>query len=739
MALKTPRRHQRRIEQVREATRELAKGRLAKAAFLFSSEFYRHVPPDDIAKTDPKVLAAIAMNILEFGRMRSPDSLLIRAFNPTSAEHGWTSRHSIVEIVTDDMSFLVDSVVNELARQGISVHRVVHPVLKVRRTREGTISRLHSSGASDTLAIAESFIHVELNQQGDEEILQQVVSGLTAVLGHVRSAVEDWAKMRARVASVLAELDANPPPIKPGELNESRHFLRWLDDGHFTFIGCREYKFARRKGVTHPEIVPGSGLGILRGDNPTVFESLSSGTALPPDVAAFIDQPRLLLIGKSPQKAPVHRNVYIDRIGVKQYNRRGDVIGEKLFLGLFTASAYNRSPAYIPLLRRKIAHIIKAAGLQTNSHNGKALLHVLETFPRDELFQIPNPELLAIATAIVHLQERHRTSLFLWGDPFERFVTCLVYLPSERHSTDLRKKIQGILEEAFGGECRLYDTELDLHSVLTRIHFVIGTEPGKVPPYEVHELEAKIVAAVRSWSDELKKALVSSKGEREGGQLAARYANAFGVGYQDTYSAQAAVTDIEKIDALQVGQLGMHLYRPESLAEHEIRFKVYNVGDPIALSDVLPVLENLGLKAIEGRPHRIRPRDRKIVWLHNFRLAHRDGIGIELEEVRDKFQEAFARVWAADMEDDGFNRLVLTAGLSWRQVVVLRAYSKFLRQVQIPFSQDYMQDTLVRNKGLACLIVRLFETRFDPCIGATAEEQRRLHPRGDCQRIGRRG
>ncbi len=333
MALKTSRRHERRIEKVREATRELAKGRLAKAAFLFSSEFYRYVPPDDIADTDPQVLAAIAMSILEFGRVRAPDSLLIRAFNPTAAEHGWNSPYSIVEIVTDDMSFLVDSVVNELARQGISVNRIVHPVLKVRRTRDGTISRLHSSGASDTVAIAESFIYVELNQQGDEEILQRVVSGLTAVLGHVRSAVEDWAKMRARVASVLAELDANPPPIKPGELNESKHFLRWLDDGHFTFIGCREYKFARRKGVTRPEIIPGSGLGILRGDDRTVFESLNSGTALPPEVAAFIDNPRLLLIGKSPQRAPVHRNVYVDRIGVKQYNRRGDVIGEKLFWG----------------------------------------------------------------------------------------------------------------------------------------------------------------------------------------------------------------------------------------------------------------------------------------------------------------------------------------------------------------------------------------------------------------------
>ena len=290
-------------------------------------------------------------------------------------------------------------------------------------------------------------------------------------------------------------------------------------------------------------------------------------------------------------------------------------------------------------------------------------------------------------------------------------------------ATELRKKIQRILETAFAGECRLYDTELDLHSVLTRIHFVIGTEPGKVPPYDASDLEAKIVAAVRSWSDELTKALITTKGEREGGQLASRYANAFGVGYQDTYSAEAAVTDIEKIDSLKPGQLGMHLYRPAALAEHEIRFKVYNVGDPIALSDVLPVLENFGLRAIEGRPHRIRPRDRKMVWLHNFRLAHRQGTAINLKEIEDKFQEAFARVWSESMEDDGFNQLVLTAGLSWRQVVVLRAYSKFLRQTQIPFSQDYMQDTLVRNRELAQLVIRLFQTRFDPAVGAAAEDQ----------------
>ncbi len=701
----------------------MVKGRLAKVALLFSNEFYRFVPPDDIADSDPRELAAIAVSMLEFGRVRDPDALLIRAFNPTVAVNGWASQHSVVEIINDDMSFLVDSAVNELARQGISVSRIIHPVFKVRRTREGAISRLHSTSSNDTLAISESFIHIELNQQGDEEVLQRVVDRLTSVLGHVRSAVEDWPQMRARVAGVLAELDADPPPIRPGGLSESKHFLRWLDDGHFTFLGCRDYRLVRRKGAMRPEIVSGSGLGILRGDGETIFDSLRSGTPLPPEVAEFINQPRLLLIGKAPKKSPVHRNVYMDRIGVKQYNRRGEVIGEKLFLGLFTASAYNRSPAYIPLLRRKISQTIKAAGLQPNSHNGKALLHILETFPRDELFQIPHRELMVIAGDIVHLQERHRTTLFLWGDPFERFVSCLVYLPSDRHSTDLRKKIQRILEQAFGGECRLYDTELDLHSVLTRLHFVIGTEPGKIPPYDAQKLEARIVAAVRSWSDQFQETLLEAKGELAGGQLATRYANAFSVGYQDRYSANSAVIDVEKIEALQPGQLGMHLYRPKSFAEHEVRFKIYSVGGAVTLSDVMPVLENLGLKTIDERPYRVRPRDRDVVWMHDFTLVHRDRLAIHLEDVEDTFQDAFARVWAEDMENDGFNRLVLNAGLSWRQVVVLRAYCKFLRQVQIPFSQDYMQDTLARNRDLARLIIELFETRFDPGVGAHSEEK----------------
>ena len=707
---------QRRTEEIVSAVRKQAKGKLAKASAEFTRAYYRHVPAADMAQVETANLAMAPLSLWRFGRVRPRGTVLLRAFNPTVEEDGWSSPYTIIEIVNDDMPFLVDSVINELARQGTSVQLIVHPVIRVQRRTNGSIARLFPD-TDDAIVRGkgESYIHVEVSQQTASEAMHNIVAGLKRVLGDVRAAVVDWPKMRSRVATVLAELDASPPPLPQSELDESKEFLRWLDQGHFTFLGYREYRFRGRKKHLVPEVIPNSGLGLLRRDERRRFEDLRGNATLPADVYEFVQQPRLLLIGKGPNKSTVHRNVYLDMIGLKQFDDRGEVVGEKLFLGLFTSAAYNRSPQFIPLLRRRVKQTVDAAGLHQNSHDGKSLLHILETFPRDDLFQISDDALLDVSTGILNLRERARTALFLWQDPFERFVSCLVYVPLDRHHTVLRRQIQRLLEQAFGGTCRSFDTRIDQSSILARIHFVIETAPGQIPPYQSGELERQVAEVARSWSDRLQDALVVAKGEQEGLRLLARYEEAFDGAYQQTYDSPTAVVDVEQIEQVVSRNFpALHLYRCADQGAHELQFRVYNPEQPVPLSDALPILENLGFKAIEEQPFSVQPRGCFRVWIHDFGLVHRSGAAIDLPAIAEPLREAAARVWLREMEDDGFNRLVVNPGLSWRQVVVLRAYAKFLRQAQIPFSEAYMQDTLANNPALARNIIDLFEALFDP-------------------------
>ncbi|MCP4326859.1 MAG: NAD-glutamate dehydrogenase [Alphaproteobacteria bacterium] len=716
------------VEKVAAETRKRAKGTGVKNAVMFAQEFYRFVPPDDIVETPPRDLAGSAFSLWSFGQKHRPGQTAVRAYAPNLKKNGWSLPFSIVEIVNDDMPFLVDSVANELTRLGLSVHLIIHPIVSVVRDAKGRIVRVVNPEDREPSASNESFMHVEIDQIVDSEMAKRIVDGIKNVLSDVSAAVEDWPRMRAEVASVLAELDASPPSLPMEELEEGKQFLRWLDDGHFTFLGYREYTFPHEKRGTRLGVVPGSGLGVLRKDEAQVFEGIRDMDHLPPEVTNFVQQPKLLLATKGNRRATVHRTVYLDAIGIKLFDSAGRVTGARLFVGLFTSAAYNRSPRYIPMLRRKINQTLEAAGLHPASHDGKAMLHILETFPRDELFQIGGQDLLDIGIGILNLQERQRTALFVRRDPFERSISCMVFVPRDRHDTNLRKRFQRILEKAFEGECIAFDTLLDQQSVLARIHFIIRTRPGHIPAYDAHQIEQRIIAAARSWNDRLRAALTKTDGEKRATELLARYSDAFGIAYQESYNVVSCVQDIKKIEEIiSGGRIGLNLHRRDDQAETRVRFKIYHLIDQVPLSDALPVLENLGFKVISEQPFRIDPSDRDAVWIHDFNLVRRDGLEIDIDEIHDAFHEAFARVWTGHMESDGFNRLVVTSGLSWREVVVLRSYSKYLRQAQIPFSQEYMETTLAKNADLTRLIVDLFEARFNPAGGkAAAQKERRI-------------
>ncbi len=679
----------------------------------FVRRYYADVAPEDLAGFTVDNLFGEALAIWRFARKRKPGQPKIRVFNPLHEEHGWQSTHTIVEIVNDDMPFLVDSVAAALNRHDLTVHLLIHPIMRIRRDADGKLVDVLETDAKAKDAVAESVLHVEVTQQSTEGACDVIRESLERVLEDVRAAVEDWRSMLARVDAMIDELATAPPALPEDEIAEGKAFLEWIRDDNFTFLGAREYRLERKGSKEYLRLDAESGLGVLRRVLP---ESLKrSDTPLKPEVAAFANARQLLIITKTNSRATVHRPVYMDYIGVKRFDKKGAVTGECRFVGLFTSAAYNRNPRSIPILRHKLGKVFERSRFAPNSHNGKALLNIIESYPRDELFQIGDDDLFDIAHGILHLEERQRLRLFIRRDSYARFFSCLVFVPRERYNTALRLRMQDLLIEQLDGTSAEFTAQVS-EAVMARLHFIVHTPAGEVPEYDTDEIEARLVAATRLWTDDLRDASIERWGEARGISLYHRYREAFPPGYRDDFSAQSAVFDMAKIEGLEgADDVAMNLYNRIDAPEGILHFKIYHPSDPVPLSDILPVLENMGLKVIEETPYLIAPEDDEGgYWIHDFAMESRRGIEIEVPRVREPFQDAFAKIWTNEVEDDGFNQLVLGAGLAWREVVILRAYCKFLRQSGIPFSQDYMEETLADNPALARMLVELFVTRFDP-------------------------
>ena len=717
MALRAEHQKSELIETVAAFVRQRLPRHKSDAAEQFVRLYYRHVPPDDILSEQSDDLYGAALSLWRFGAERESGTAKIRTYNPQYDEHGWHTSHTIVEIVNDDMSFLVDSVAAALNMLGLTVHLVIHPTIRTVRDADGTLTALCEHADDDESSVWESFMHIEVDEQTSPEALRRIERQLDKVLKDVRRAVTDWQQMRERLTGILTSIEASALPLVPDETrDEIVEFLKWLENDHFTFLGYREYAFRQRNGQMELDIVPDSGLGILRDGDVLVFEGMRRNfPVLPSGIQAFMLEPLPLTVTKANSISPVHRPVLLDTIIVKSFGEDGSVSGERLFVGLFTSTAYNTMPRQIPFLRRKVEGAIRRAGFDSSGHNAKALAHIIDTYPRDELYQIDEDHLLDTAIGILHLQERQRTAMFLRKDPFERFVSCLVFVPRDRYNTDLRERIQRILEKALGGSTSAFYTQLT-EGVHARIHFIVNTEPGKLPGFDAREIERQLINAARAWPDHLQDALIDSKGEEAGLSLFRRYGDAFPTSYCERTVPPAAILDIDRIEeVLRGGDIALNLYRPIEAEEHELRFKLYHAGGQVPLSDVLPMLEHMGLKVMAEHPFEVAPADRdEAVFIHDFTAMTVDGSPIDLERVKAPFQTAFHRVWHGEMEDDALNQLVVSQSMDWRQVVVLRAYARFLRQAQISFSQTYVQGTLARHSGVARLVVALFEASFDP-------------------------
>jgi glutamate dehydrogenase len=674
----------------------------------FLREFYRNVPAEDLrGRADADALAAAA-SIWSFLADRKLGRAKIRVVEAPP----WTGGRSVVEIVNDDMPFLVDSVTAAINRLDHVANLVIHPIISVERDTEGHAVTIGSGQR-------ESVMQIELAGRAGGEGAAQLVRELEAVLADVRAAVLDWAGMRKKVQHLADDLGGAGVPASADEIAEVSAFLAWLTENNFTFLGYREYGLVS-DGMA---VIPGVGRGILRNDDVLVFEGIRNFSQLSPDVQQFLRSPRLMMISKSNRRSTVHRPAQLDTIAIKTFDGAGNVTGQRLIVGLFTSGSYASPPRSIPVLRRKVERCMDRAGFAPNSHDAKALQHILDTYPRDELFQIDEAELFPIAIGIMRLQERRRIALFLRRDPFERFASCLVYVPRERYSEEVRGRFAEILKRAFDGDLTNEATQLDESSLLARIHFTIAT-PGGQKQLDPAQLERQLVEAGRVWSDRLGEALIRVHGEDRGHALLRRFADALPAAYTERASADTAVADIGRILSVESGlPVALTLYgTTESGAD--LRLKTFHAKEPIVLSDVLPILENLGLRVLNEIPFECKPRgDGNRVWIQEFMLSARDGAPIDPAAVAGRFEQAFPQIWSGAVENDGFNRLIVCAGLGSREVVILRTYSKLLRQAGSAFSQSYMETTLAAHPEIAELLVRLFEGQFDPAAKGDRETE----------------
>lgn len=697
----------------------------SEEAAQFARRLFERVADRDLLAAPAAERAAASNSLLAFARRRLPGVAKVRVFNPDAADHGFECRHTVVQVVNDDMPFLVDSISNEFNRREISVPLLAHPVMAVRRDLDGDLIEV-AAEAGDVPgrrgARRESLMHIEIDRQSDQAELDGLASALARVLAEVRMAVEDWGPMRQACLDAVADLG----PSQSANLLEYEDFLHWLEDGHFTFLGHRRYRYAedasQAAGMRY-ELIPGSPLGILRRDEVRLFdEGVGGGEAM----AQFAHGPHNILIVKTDRQSLVHRSGPMDCVIVKTYDSDGRVTGERRLAGLFTSAAYHAMTSDVPLLRGRVAKILARSGIDRDSHDGKALLAILDSYPRDELFQIDEDALYDHAMGILQLQERRRVALFMRRDPVGRFAACLVFVPRERFDATLSDRFAAILRGAWGGEVTSVAATSGKDSALAHVLYTLKLDSPATPTPDLAELERRLTDAATSWNDRLRLALQEKLGEAPGREAARRWRKWFPAGYRDTYEAGRAVEDIEALQAALAGTpFGIRLAREAGQAPHRFDIRLFHPRQPIALSDILPPTENLGLRVLSEAPFQlVDDAAEEGVSLQVLTVETADGSAVDVDAAAPRLAETAGRLWSGELENDGLNRLVLRAGLAWREVAVLRAYAKYLRQAGIPFSQDYMERALVAWPGIARGTVELFAARFDPALGEAQSSAR---------------
>ena len=688
----------------------------------FVSAYYDTTDPDELQARGPAKLFAIAnahWRLLESSR--AAQSAKIRVFNPTLAEDGFVSEHTAIQIVHDDMPFLVDSVTMAVNRSGRTAHWIVHPLLGVERDAQGRLVKAAPATPKGEHATPmESLILVECDRIVSVADRTALADALAHVLADVRAVVQDWRPMLERLQAVGRESTLSPLPSAYQQ--EGIEFLRWLEDKHFTFLGARDYQLVREGDAVSLLALPDSGLGILRGEVHTRVSSL------PADAVALLDSDQLVLVTKAMTRSTVHRPAWLDYIAVKRFDASGQVVGEARFLGLYTSTAYSAKVSEIPQVRLRAAQVMGAAGVLPESHAAKSLQAILDAYPRDELFQIDTPTLTEHAIGILRLQERQRTRVFLRRDPFGRFTSAQVFVARDRYNTELRIRIGQELSKALDGQS-LEFTPMLTDSPLARIHYLVRAQQQAPHMVDLRALEARIARLAQRWEDDCTQELLHTHGEGQGLTLAHRFVHSFSTAYREDFSAQVGAEDAQVLAALTpTSPLSVKLYRPLDAQAGMLRFKIYNTAK-VALSDSLPVLERMGARVLDEHPYRVGDGAAgETFWIHDLGLQL--PVSTEFSVVKSRFEALFAQAWKGEVESDDLNKLVLVTTLDARAISVLRAYTRYFKQLGFGFSQSYIEATLNKNAGIAQALYQVFDTRFNPTLDSSRDEALALLGKG---------
>lgn len=649
---------------------------------------------------------------------RKPLESNLVIYNTDPQRDQWYSEHTIIQVVTDNMPFLVDSMRMEIERLGMSTHLMIYMGgMQVVRDPQGVILNLSGYDDADIEnATIEAPIYIEIDRHTDPESLQMLEDNLRRVIADVYSAVNDWQLMRSGTLETIENLKKTSSQIIDAqELDDSVAYLEWLLEDHFTYLGMRDYVVNDHSGSMSLDLVPGSGLGVLSDDSESRKHRLFSD--LPEQARRqLLSTKSVLVISKTNTQSTIHRPGYTDYLGIKHFNDEGELIGERRFIGLYTSTAYATNPADIPFLRKKVANVIKATGLPEKSHSGKDLMHILTTFPRDDLFQASVKELLNISLGVLHLQDRRQIRLFARYDAYGRYVSCMVYMPRDIFSTSLINKMHGVLLASLAGIEASFTIDFS-SQVLARINFIVRIDPCQSIAHDLKAIEEELVDVAQSWFDKLVLALRSFYGEEQANVLVRRYAQAFPAGYRDINPPQRALQDIRYIEQLSSeDDLGIDIYRPFGVQANQLNLKMFHEDEAVPLSDIFPILNNMGLQVIDEQSHELLLASGKSIVISEYSLGCDEGADIVLDQIGDTFKQAFLRVWRNDYDDDEFNCLVLAAKLESGEINMLRSYAKYLQQTNFTYSPQYIAVTLIKHVAITRNIVRLFHARFDPSV-----------------------
>lgn len=673
----------------------------------FAERILSPISDDDLYQRNESDLYGAVIDLWHHLNQLKQDQWLVKVFNPTLGSNGWKSTRTIIEIVCPDMPFLVDSIRIALNRNDIAMHLMIHSPLWVEKNEQGMVVDVFEHQGNK-----QAVFYIEIDRLANQALQVDLENELIRTLEDVRLVVSDWQPMRQQLHQVVEE-------VKKSHLKDKNYrdemiaFLLWLDDNNFTFMSYKFYHLEQKNAeyLLRPSQKEGLGLAKKQKKNRPAFTlNHLSSTALN---TALNDK---MIINKANQLSRVHRPTHMDYIGVKQLDEHGCVCGEHRFHGFYASSAYFQSTASIPLVREKVRDILAKSAYEPDSHSYKALKNIIEQYPRDELFQATEDEIRHVTVGVVQMQDRDLLRIFIRRDPFCRFFSCLVYVKRERYNTIFRLATQKILQQHFHTHEKVEFTTFFSESPLARTHYIIRVQDNNFD-FDMKKLEQSLVESAITWNDRLTQAIIANFGESIGTPIAKNYHNAFPRSYKEAMLPGAAVTDIQRLENLnEENKIGMLFYRPqeEPISSKAVKLKLFQWKEPIHLSDVMPMLENLGLRVVGESPYSIQTAEGVQFWILDFSMLHHAEHHFDLLEARDRLQDTFAGIWYGQLENDGFNRLVLNAGLTFREVMILRAYARYMRQVTFPFSQSYIEDTLVSNPSLTRLLIALFKARFDP-------------------------